>query len=132
MLPQFARTLVSEAPLLLLLAAVGVMARARQLAPWIALTMAAVILERQLAGYQYLLIIPGLAMAGGLGVVEISRRRNWLLAAAALAFGGRERQAMVARLRRHTRLSARHIFTPRASGDWPAICAITPQPATEF
>ncbi len=87
-LPQFARTLVSEAPLLLLLAAVGVMARARQLAPWIALTMAAVILERQLAGYQYLLIIPGLAMAGGLGVVEIFRRRNWLLAAAALALVG--------------------------------------------
>jgi hypothetical protein len=84
-LVDFTRQLATGAPLLLLLAAVGAAREPRRMLPWILLSMAAVILERQLAGYQFLLIVPSLALAGGLGAAEIARRRSVPLAAAALA-----------------------------------------------
>ncbi len=97
-LPTFARELGLGAPLLLLCAAIGLALlrkrRAREfwwLLPWIVLTMASVILQRQLAGYQYLLAMPGLAMAGAFGVVELARgaaqrprRLAWVLGLASV------------------------------------------------
>lgn len=78
-LAEFARQMIVHAPLLLLLAAVGVGAlrrrRAREAAwllPWILLTMAAVIVQRQLAGYQFLDAMPALAVAGGFGLVALA------------------------------------------------------------
>jgi len=73
----FARTVVLAVPELLLLAAVGLWSlqpRKRAfVGVWIAATMAAVVLERQLAGYHYLLIVAGLAVAGGCGLAAACR-----------------------------------------------------------
>jgi hypothetical protein len=88
-LRDYAGKMISEATLPIALAAVGVAhllrsragAHAREgswLASWIAATMAAVVLQRQLAGYQYMLAVPALAMAGGYGLV-------WLVRAAVAA-----------------------------------------------
>ncbi|MGH7298738.1 MAG: hypothetical protein ACRELB_27605, partial [Polyangiaceae bacterium] len=79
-LRDFAVKMVTEAPLLLVLAAVGVLRlfrsgarEAHWLAAWIVATMAAVILQRQLAGYHYMLTVPGLAVAGAYGLADIAR-----------------------------------------------------------
>jgi hypothetical protein len=42
-------------------------------AAWIVATMAAVVLQGQLAGYQYILPVPALAVAGAYGIVETMR-----------------------------------------------------------
>jgi hypothetical protein len=71
------RTIVTSVPELLLLAAVGLVSLPRRerlfLGAWIASTMLAVVLQRQLADYHYLLIVPGLAVAGGCGLVAAAR-----------------------------------------------------------
>jgi hypothetical protein len=68
----FAQTMLDGALLLMAGAAIALFffgrRRAREtwwLGPWIVLTMAAVVLQRQLAGYHYLLAMPGLAIAAG-------------------------------------------------------------------
>jgi len=79
-LADYGAKMVTESPLLLVLAVVGVLRLVRRgareahwAASWIVATMAAVVLQRQLAGYQYMLAIPALAMAGGYGLVDIVR-----------------------------------------------------------
>jgi hypothetical protein len=100
-LAAFCRTLETGAPLILFGAAIGIGSLARRrareapwLGAWIALTLAAVIAERQLAGYQFLLAMPGLAIAAAYGAVAIARALSavhrraaaaMLLACAALA-----------------------------------------------
>jgi hypothetical protein len=84
---EFARTIAVEGALPLTAAAAGLALAGRRerawLGPWIAFTLAAVVLERQLAGYHYLLALPGLAMAGGFGVARVLRSRSRALVAAA-------------------------------------------------
>lgn len=85
----WAKTIALGVPELLVLAAVGLVtlpARERRfLGVWIAATMLAVLLERQLAGYQFLLVIPGLAVAAGCGVAALATRiRRWPWAATAV------------------------------------------------
>jgi hypothetical protein len=74
-LRDFGQTMIQRASLPLFAAAVGLVAMnqrgARELAwvvPWIGFTMAAIVLQRQLAPYHYLLAMPALAFAGGYGV----------------------------------------------------------------
>ncbi len=91
----FAQTVATAVPELLVLAAVGLVSlpsrNRRFVGVWIAATATAVVLQRQLAGYHYLLVVPGLAVAAGCGVVALARaiatgepRRR--AAAAAIAF----------------------------------------------
>ncbi|HSN29664.1 MAG TPA: hypothetical protein VLT45_25430 [Kofleriaceae bacterium] len=74
----WARTIATGMPELLVLAAAGLVAlpaRARRfVAVWIGATALAVLLERQLAGYHYLLVVPGIAVAAGCGVGAIAAR----------------------------------------------------------
>jgi len=76
-IPDFVRTVFAAVPELLLLAAVGLVSLPRRerlfVGAWIASTMAAVVLQRQLAGYHYLLIVSGLAVAGGCGLCAAAR-----------------------------------------------------------
>ncbi|HEY8091538.1 MAG TPA: hypothetical protein VIF09_26920 [Polyangiaceae bacterium] len=79
-LSEFVTKMGSESLVLLVLAAVGIVSLARRgarevhwLASWIVATMAAVILQRQLAGYQFMLVVPALAMASAYGLVEMAR-----------------------------------------------------------
>jgi hypothetical protein len=58
-------------------------ARATFLIAWIASAIVAVVLQRQLAGYHFLLLVPPLAFAGGLAVAD-RRGRYALIAVAAL------------------------------------------------
>ena len=94
-LQQYATTMLTQAPLLLVAGGLGVFMLARRsarathwAAAWILATMAAVVAERQLAGYQYMLAVPALAMVGAIGVVDVARtlrdRDSRALAAAAL------------------------------------------------
>jgi hypothetical protein len=73
----FVRTICSAVPELLLLAAVGLVSLPRRerlfVGAWIGSTMVAVVLQRQLADYHYLLIAPGLAVAAGCGLVAAVR-----------------------------------------------------------
>jgi hypothetical protein len=71
----FLREMLTHAALLLFAAACGLVVLFRRRAPeawwlagWIVTTLAAVILQRQLAGYHFLLTIPALAFAAGFGV----------------------------------------------------------------
>jgi len=88
-LRDYATKMVTDAPLLLAAAALGVyrLARGRDgakpdaiaarrlhwVAAWIVATMAAVVLQRQLAGYQHILPVPALAVAGAYGIVDTAR-----------------------------------------------------------
>jgi hypothetical protein len=87
-LVDFAKTIVVDGALPLACGVLGLATMQRRerawLAPWIALTMAAVALERQLAGYHYLLAMPGLAIAGGFGVARLARARRAVAAAGIL------------------------------------------------
>lgn len=91
-LADFARTLVAAVPELLVLAGAGLVALGRRermfVGVWIAATMLAVVLQRQLAGYHYLLAVPGLAVAGGCGAASLVRgareRRPIAIALAAI------------------------------------------------
>jgi hypothetical protein len=64
-------------------------ARAACLATWIASAAVAVALQRQLAGYHFLLLVPPLAFAGGIGVAELAahRRARYALVAIAVLLG---------------------------------------------
>jgi len=88
-LRDYGNKMVTGAPLLLAAAALGLYrlasargdartgARAARnthwVAAWIVATMAAVVLQRQLAGYQYILPVPALAVAGAYGIVDTMR-----------------------------------------------------------
>lgn len=72
---DFARTLGRELSPLLVGAGAGLVllwrgdrGRAGMLATWIGATAAAILLQRQLAGYHYLLVVPPLALAAAVGV----------------------------------------------------------------
>lgn len=84
----WAKTIALGVPELLVLAAVGlVMLPARErrfLGVWIAATAVAVLLQRQMAGYQFLLVVPGLAVAAGCGIAALPRMVRWQAAAIAL------------------------------------------------
>ncbi|WP_437535736.1 hypothetical protein WME79_15055 [Sorangium sp. So ce726] len=92
---SFTATLADVAALPLAAAAVGLFALARRRAPeaswlaaWIGMTCAAIVAQRQLAGYHYLLALPPLATAGGYGVsaaLRAARRRGRARAAARVA-----------------------------------------------
>jgi Flp pilus assembly protein TadD len=93
---DFTFAVVTRAPLLVSLAAVGLYVlstrRARELpwvASWLGFAIAGVILQRQLADYHYLAVVPPLALAGGYGAVVVAegaRRTEPRLRA--LALGG--------------------------------------------
>lgn len=104
-LQTYATTMLTQAPLLVVAAAVGVFRLARRqarevhwAAAWIVATMAGAAAQRQLAGYQYMLAVPALAMVGAVGIVEVARTLrdpdSRTLAAAALGglalFAGNE------------------------------------------
>lgn len=79
-LADYASKMINESALLVVLAAVGVFGLVRRRAreahwvgSWIVATMAAVVLQRQLAGYQYMMAVPALAVASGYGLVDIAR-----------------------------------------------------------
>ena len=90
---DFARTLVTAVPELIVLAGFGLASLPRRertfVAVWIGATMLAVILQRQLAEYHYLLVVPGLAVAAGCGVIALGRywRRPIAAAVALLVVG---------------------------------------------
>ncbi|CAN5923420.1 hypothetical protein BH11MYX3_BH11MYX3_35880 [soil metagenome] len=73
----FLRTMVTSVPELLVLAGAGLASlpgrERRFVAVWIASTSTAVVLQRQLAGYHYLLVVPGLVVAAGCGAVALGR-----------------------------------------------------------
>ena len=94
---QFVATAEHELAPFLVAAAVGIAlawrterARAICLVAWIVLAAIAVVLQRQLAGYHFLLLVPGLAFAAAHGIVALAARRTplalALLAAIALLF----------------------------------------------
>jgi hypothetical protein len=74
---SFVRTIVTAVPELLLLAAVGLVSLPRRerrfVGVWIAAAAVAVVGQRQLAGYHYLLVVPGVAVAAGCGMVALGR-----------------------------------------------------------
>ena len=77
-LEDFTFEMLTKALLPLAAAAIGVARmvhrRSRDawwIGAWIAFTMAAIVLQRQLAGYHYLLAAAGLAFAGGHGLAEL-------------------------------------------------------------
>ena len=79
-LDGFSREMLDTTPLLLAAAAFGLFALLRRrasagwwLATFVAVTCAAVVLQRQLAGYHFLLTVPALALAGGYGVAVATR-----------------------------------------------------------
>ncbi len=79
-LARFAETMLLRGSFPLAAATIGLVAMAARreralqwVAPWIAFTMAAVVLQRQLADYHYLLVMPALAVAGSYGVVAAAR-----------------------------------------------------------
>jgi hypothetical protein len=74
----FTSTIVFQATLLLVAAAGGLVLLARRrsveatwLGAWTLATMAAIVAQRQLASYHYLLAMPPLALAGAYGLAEI-------------------------------------------------------------
>lgn len=76
---DFATTLGRELSPMLIAATGGLVllwrrdrGRAAMLTTWIGLTAAAILLQRQLAGYHYLLVVPPLALAAGYGVSALA------------------------------------------------------------
>jgi len=79
-LEGFSRELLDTAPLLVAAASFGLFVLLRRRAPegyWlaalVAVTCAAVVLQRQLAGYHFLLTVPALALVGGYGTAVAAR-----------------------------------------------------------
>lgn len=79
-LDGFSREMLDTASLLLAAAAFGLFVLLRRrarvglwLVALVAVTCAAVVLQRQLAGYHFLLTVPALALAGGYGVAVAAR-----------------------------------------------------------
>lgn len=108
-LATFVQQLVSKAGLLLVAASMGAFLLVRRRArlawlfvPWALLTMAAVVLQRQLADYHYLLPMPALAVLGGYGVAVTLRavvrqgRARVLAAVVAVALAGLSTQMVMA------------------------------------
>lgn len=62
-------------------------ARAICLVVWIVLAAIAIVLQRQLAGYHFLLLVPGLAFAAAHGIVALATRRTPLALALLAAIG---------------------------------------------
>jgi hypothetical protein len=94
---QFVATAEHELAPFLLAALAGIVlawrdqrARAICLVTWIGCTAVAVVLQRQLAGYHFLLLVPGLALAAAAGITRLAANRTPLalgvLAAIALLF----------------------------------------------
>lgn len=94
---QFVATAEHELAPFLVAAAAGIVlawrdqrARAICLAAWIGCAALAIVLQRQLAGYHFLLLVPGLAFAAASGVVALAAKRTpialGVLAAIALLF----------------------------------------------
>lgn len=114
-LSDFLRKVVDELPGMLLLAAAGVVATRRRarVAPWlvsfIVASAGAIVLQRQLADYHFLLIVPSLALAAGLGLVHLAR-----------ASSARGRSAIVAALL----LLATVPLAVRAARGWQAAYAV--------
>jgi 4-amino-4-deoxy-L-arabinose transferase-like glycosyltransferase len=76
----FSRQMIAHASLLLALAGIGIgtlfkrdKRQAWWLLSWIVMTMGAVVAQRQLAEYHFILVMPGLAMAAGFGLVAVAR-----------------------------------------------------------
>jgi len=94
-LRSYASTMADALAPMLVAAAIGLVGLWRTqrrhawwLTPWVVLTGASGLLQRQLAGYQYLLVVPGLAMAAASGLTWMAGgvRRGaprWRVAAAA-------------------------------------------------
>jgi 4-amino-4-deoxy-L-arabinose transferase-like glycosyltransferase len=77
---RFAKGIADGASLPLVAAIIGVVRLARSkareavfLASWSVLTMAAIVLQRQLADYHYLLAMPALALGGAYAIVDCAR-----------------------------------------------------------
>jgi hypothetical protein len=109
----FAATAVPALAPLWVAAAAGVVvtwrtdrARAACLITWIASAIVAVVLQRQLAGYHFLLLVPPLAFAGGLAVAE--RRGRYALIAVVALLG------MIARNGSHTDVQGTYDPQPQA------------------
>ena len=64
--------------------------RAACLIAWIASAIAAVVLQRQLAGYHFLLLVPPLAFAGGLAIADRGGRYALIAVALLLALAARD------------------------------------------
>ena len=70
--------LVRSIPALTIAGAIGLVelvvrrrAEALWLIPWVVATLVALVLQRQLAGYHFLLVVPGLALAAAYGIVTV-------------------------------------------------------------
>jgi hypothetical protein len=70
--------LLRSVPVLTVAAAIGLSllvvrrrAEALWLVPWVVATLVAIVLQRQLAGYHFLLAVPGLALAAAYGLIAI-------------------------------------------------------------
>jgi hypothetical protein len=96
-LQRYATTLMTDATLLLVAAAIGLARLGRRgarevhwAAAWLVATMAGVVAQRQRAGHPHELAIPALAIVGAIGVVEAARmlREPSSRALAAAALGG--------------------------------------------
>jgi hypothetical protein len=81
MLERYVTTYAAELAPLLVAAAAGLFAlwrddrrRAWWLTPWLVLALAAVLLQRQLAGYQFLLAVPPLAITAAAGLHALAAR----------------------------------------------------------
>lgn len=77
---DFGAKIITQAPLLVVLASIGVLRLVRRgareahwVGSWIVATMAAVVLQRQLAEYHFMLVVPAMAMAGAYGLVDMFR-----------------------------------------------------------
>ena len=101
----FGRAVVAEFGIMLVPAGAGIVAlvqRDRQQAAWLVLwlgsAMAGVLVQRQLAGYHFLLVVPALAVAAGMGLTRLTewaskarglaRLTVWSLLAATVLFAG--------------------------------------------
>lgn len=77
---ELVRTELVRASWLIVCAAIGVFTlrrakspQLRLVAPWIVFTLAPIVLQRQLAGYHYILAVPALSFAGGRALVDLAR-----------------------------------------------------------
>jgi hypothetical protein len=105
-------------------------ARAICLVTWIACTAVAVVLQRQLAGYHFLLLVPGLAFAAAAGITLLAAKRTpialAILAVIALLFV----RAGVDWARAYSSDDyTRDAFSPYAEGEIAAYVAAHSQPS---
>jgi len=91
----FSSTMLAQATVLVVAAGMGLLRlvrlrtrEAHWVGAWIFTTMVAIVLQRQLAPYHYLLAMPALAVAGGYGLTEIARNAIGTLKQPYLALAG--------------------------------------------